>query len=545
MLQLAQSLSMTHNTRMRPNRIALAGTLAALAMQAASGLQSPPADFGPRPRAVKRTPVETPHGREFFVAPGGSADGDGSRDRPWDLATALAAPKAVTPGDTIWVRAGKYGEGGAHAVLRSRLLGAPSAPIVVRAWPGDRAILDAWLQVGCCEGDPKPAEGGWVWFRDLEFAGFNPDRTSGRSGPPDYTAMANHAGADSWAPATRFIDCIVHDTSGGLSLWQESTDAEAYGNLIYFVGGQGPDRGHGHGLYVQNDAGVKHLTDNIVFDNFGNGFHGYASSQAAIRNLAVEGNAVFNNGGIANTSSASDNFLFAGGRDGVDGLQLVANFTYFTRGIEGYNEIGYPWSMTNGNAVIADNYFVGGFDPLDLWRWRGLEIRHNLFVSEERPALSLKPASDSHDYRAGRNVYYGSGAFTLDGAGKDWPHWREATGMDSDSRYAGARPSGVAIAVRPNRYEHGRANIVIYNWDNAPSVRVDVSGVLDSGAAFEIRDAQNFFGPPVVRGVYRNAPLEIPLTGLTAAQPNGTVPRPAVHTAPEFAVFVLRTATGK
>jgi len=523
----------------------LAGMLAALVIQAASGIQPPPADVGPRPRDLGVKPIETPNGASFYVSPAGTAGGDGSADRPWDIATALAGPKAVKPGDTIWIRGGKYGEGGARAVLRSRLVGAPGAPIVVRAWPGERAILDAWLQVGCCERDAQPAKGAWVWFRDLEIAGYQANRTSARSGPPEYSAMANHAGADTWAPGTRFIDCVVHDTSGGLSLWQESTGAEAYGNLIYFVGGQGPDRGHGHGLYVQNDGGIKHLTDNIVFDNFGDGFHGYASSLAAVRNLVVEGNAVFNNGGIANTSSASDNFLFAGGRDGVDALQLIGNFTYFSPEVKGYNEIGYPWSMRNGAAVIADNYFVGGLDPLDLWRWSGLAMRHNLFVSGERPAVNLKAASDSHDYRAGRNLYYGSGAFTVDGGGKDWAQWREATGLDADSRYAGARPSGAAVAVRPNRYERGRANIVVYNWSRARSVQAAISGVLEPGTTFELRDAQNFFGPPVLRGVYRGGTLEIPMTGLTAAQPNGSVPRPAVHTAPEFAVFVLRSAVSK
>lgn len=527
------------------DRTTLAWTMAAFLIQAASGIQAPAAEFGPRPRDAGMTPVAWPHGTEYYVAPDGRPDGDGSRARPWDIVTALAGPKSVKPGDTIWLAGGRYGEGGAHAVLRSKLVGAPAAPVVVRGRPGERAVIDAWLQVGCCEGESKPGEGAWVWFRDLEFAGFNPNRTSGKSGPPDYTAMSNHAGADSWAPGTRFINCIVHDTSGGLSLWQESTDSEAYGNLIYFVGGQGPDRGHGHGLYVQNDGGVKHLDDNIVFDNFGNGFHCYASEKSAERNLMVEGNAVFNNGAIANTSSASDNFLFAGGRDGVDGLQLVGNFTYFAKGVNGYNEIGYPWSMRNGSAVIADNYFVGGFDPLDLWRWNGLEIRRNLFLSAERPAISLKPSSDRHDYRASGNVYYGGGSFTLDGNGKDWAHWRDLTGLDKDSRYAGPRPTGTSVTVRPNRYERGRANIVIYNWDHAPMVKVDLAGVLDSGAAYELRDAENYFGAPVLHGVYRGSPLEIPMTGLTAAQPNGTVPRAAVHTAPEFAVFVVRLANPK
>ncbi len=518
----------------------MALALGAFLMQAFSGMDTPSAGLGPR-NLPAATPVETPRGREFFAAPNGTAAGDGSRDHPWNLETALAQPKSVHAGDTIWVRGGRYGTGAANAILRSRLVGAPGAPIVVRAWPGERAIIDAALQAGCCEGESKPAEGGWVWFLDLEFAGFNPDRASGRSGPPLYTPMANHAGADSWAPGARFINCIFHDTSGGLSLWSESTGAEAYGNIVYFIGGQGPDRGHGHAFYVQNASGLKHLTDNIAFDNFGSGFHCYGSSQVSIRKLVVEGNVSFNNGGIANAASASDNFLFAGGRGGVDDLQLIGNFSYFSPGVNGYNEIGYPWSLSNGNAVIADNYFVGGFDPLDLWRWRGLALRHNLIFSAERPAVNLKPASDRYDYRGEGNLYYGGGSFTFDGSGKDWAHWREATGMDAASRYGGEHPSGASVIVRPNRYERGRANIVIYNWDRARAVSADVAGVLEPGAAFELRDVQNLFGPPVLRGVYRGAPIEIRMTGLTAAQPNGSVPRPAVHTAPDFAVFLLRT----
>jgi hypothetical protein len=518
--------------------------LAAFLMQASSDVQSPSAEYGPRRRPAA-APVEMPRGHDFFVAPGGTAGGDGSREHPWNLETALAQPPAVKPGDTIWLRAGKYGHGGARAVLESRLVGTPEAPIVVRAMEGERVILDAWLHVGCCEGKPDPRAGAWVWFRDLEFASFSPDRTSGPSGPPSYTAMSNHAAADTWAPGSRFINCIVHDTAGGLSLWQESMGAEAYGNLIFFVGGQGSDRGHGHGFYVQNDGGAKRLTDNIVFDNFGNGFHCYASSKAAERGLRVEGNAVFDNGAIANASSASDNFLFAGGAGGVDDLELVGNFTWFSPGVQGYNEIGYPWSESNGNAVIADNYFAGGFDPLDLWRWHGLDLRHNLFLSRERPAINLKSPAGAHDYRASGNAYYGGGSFTAEGGGKDWAHWRDATGLDAASRYAGERPAGAAVAVRPNRYERGRANLVVYNWDRAAKVQVDPAGVLERGAEFEVRDAQNWFGPPVLRGVYRGAPLEVPMTGLAAAQPNGSTPRPAPHTAPEFAVFVLRTVKTK
>ena len=75
---------------------------------------------------------------EWYVAANGSATGDGSRERPWDLATALAHPPAVKPGDTIWLRGGNY----KLAECVTRLTGSPEKHIVVRQFPDERAIID-------------------------------------------------------------------------------------------------------------------------------------------------------------------------------------------------------------------------------------------------------------------------------------------------------------------------------------------------------------------------------------------------------------------
>jgi hypothetical protein len=50
--------------------------------------------------------VTLPSGNSWYVAPSGSASGDGSSAKPWDIVTALNGPPAVKPGDTIWLRAG-------------------------------------------------------------------------------------------------------------------------------------------------------------------------------------------------------------------------------------------------------------------------------------------------------------------------------------------------------------------------------------------------------------------------------------------------------
>src|SRR5579883_1761553 len=116
-------------------------------------------------------------GNSWYASPDGTYMGDGSISNPWDIETAFDnAPHAVKPGDTIWLRGGKYGDGTAGAILTYGLVAKPDAPIIVRAYPGERPIIDAWLQVGCCDQAPDPKRGAYVWFWGIEFAGFNPDR---------------------------------------------------------------------------------------------------------------------------------------------------------------------------------------------------------------------------------------------------------------------------------------------------------------------------------------------------------------------------------
>ena len=105
--------------------------------------------------------------------------------------------------------------------------------------------------------------------------------------------------------------------------------------------------------------------------------------------------------------------------------------------------------------------------------------------------------------------------------------------------------SGQAVFVRPNAYEPGRANITIYNWGKATSVAVSLAAAgLASGDNFEVRDTQNFYGAPVATGTYAGAPIPIPMTGLTAADPVANALRGPGHTAPEFGAFVLLRTSG-
>src|SRR5450759_4222902 len=102
----------------------------------------------------------SPTGRQFFVSPDGKSSGDGSMERPWDLATALAGPGAVQPGDTIWLRGGTYRGG-----FRSSLSGRKGAPIIVRQYPGERAVIDGKGFSGKgFSGFALDIAGSWTWY---------------------------------------------------------------------------------------------------------------------------------------------------------------------------------------------------------------------------------------------------------------------------------------------------------------------------------------------------------------------------------------------
>jgi hypothetical protein len=94
--------------------------------------------------------------------------------------------------------------------------------------------------------------------------------------------------------------------------------------------------------------------------------------------------------------------------------------------------------------------------------------------------------------------------------------------------------------VRPNKYERGRAHIVIYNWGRQAAVAVDVSAALRVGDRYEVRNVQDTFGAPVAGGTYAGGTISLPMAGVAPPAAIGrTTPRQAPQTGPEFDVFLL------
>lgn len=429
-----------------------------------------------------------PRTQEFFVSSDGSSAGDGSIARPWDLATALSHPPGVQPGDILWLRGGEY-----VGKFRSELGGRQDAPIVVRQYPGENARIN-----GCL---PEPTkepilsiEGGGVWFWGFEVTDCMEQRQSDIAGssPGDilYGPAVRMVASD-----TKLINLIIHDSFEGIDSWSEARRAEASGNVVYYNGWDGPDRGHGHGIYLQNELGTKRILGNIFFNQFRHGIHAYTAS-GKIDNLDIESNIVFMNGAVSKRSGPTRNILVGGGQV-AHNVTLIRNLAYYPLDGTGENNLGY--SAGCEGAKLLSNYFIGQ-TALNVVNCTSLQMRDNVFIGGVQGI--------------------------------------EADEMRNNSFLP--EPSTPEVVVYPNRWEVGRANIAVLNWDLKSTVEVDLSDLgLKSGDAYELRNVQDYFSD-VIRGTYANKPIMIPMTNRTVAKPAMSDPPPS--TFPEFGVFVFSLA---
>jgi hypothetical protein len=429
---------------------------------------------------------------EFYAAPGAGSNGDGSIGNPWTLTTALGQPSAVHAGDTIWLRGGTY-----SGTYHSTLTGTASAPIIVRQYAGERATIDG----GNSGGMPILVVGGaYTWYWGFEVMSSDPNRISQQaSSQPSDIGRGEGVVIDQTPGSgvgTKFINLALHDTRQGVSFWKEAKDSEIYGCVVYYNGWQGPDDGHGHGIYVQNDTGTKRIVDTVIAQQFGQGIHAYGSENAFLNNLYLEGNTAFENGNL--TSYWQRNTLVGGGST-ANNPTLISNLLYYPNGPRPYTALKLGYSAPCANLTMSNNYVANNSE----FQCTGMAISGNTF--------------------------YGA-----------------IVGLDEsqfpDNTYLNHRPATNAVFVRPNVHELGRANITVFNWTLQSSVDVDLTGIAYVGSTFQIRNAQDFFGSPVVSGTYAGGTVSIPMSGLSVSAPVGwTAPDP---TGPEFNSFVLFSLPG-
>ncbi len=330
-------------------------------------------------------------------------------------------------------------------------------------------------------------KGAYTWYWGFEVMDSNPNRYNPTSGSNPVDARDQGVGV--WGPGTKIINLVIHDAGQGVGPTSVATNSEYYGNIIYYNGWSAPDRGHGHAIYAQNyDGGSKLIKHNIMFDQFAYNLHAYGSSTAGFMNSRVEGNVWWRGTSLVGGESGFD----------IGGTSVTGNFCWLAPLTMGYS------TADCANVTVSGNYLTnlggGMFGPGSSGCRAGETITGNTFVGDVN-------GFTQGDYP--NNTYY--------------------------SRTS--PPTQDKVTILPNAYEPGRATIVVYNWDGSAAQALDLTGVVSPGAAYEIRNAQNFYGPAVVSGTYAGGSVTLPMTGLTPATPVGYAAPPS--TGPAFAAFVV------
>jgi hypothetical protein len=477
---------------------------------------------------------------EHYVGPDGTLSGAGTLSSPWDLQTALNQPPSVRPGDTVWIRGGTYRSAISDG-FTSHLAGTAANPIIVRNYNGERATIDGQKDYAALS-----VVGSYAWYWGLEIMSSCTARVTAQT--------VCSLGVGAYGPGNKFINLVVHDTTQGFSGFNAAPDNEFYGNLSYYNGFVGTDRNHGHGMYLQNISGTKTVSDNFVFDNADEGIQVYGSGNASLVNFVIIGNTLFNNDSWP-TPNYQYNLIIAGGQTRKN-ITVQNNYSYFPAGANAEGFGGQFGQYSAGQDVtVTNNVFANGYAPVGFTGQAGpVSFTHNIVVAATDAlrciTIDLWPGETLASYTWDGNTYYdqsfghffrgsapeeGSGSFS--GSNESFASWQSQTKFDAHSTYKQSAPTGGWIYVRPNKYEAKRANVTIFNWDQQPTVFVDLSSVLSPGDQYVIQDAQNFYGPAVESGVYSGKPVPIKMKSLAKAVPVGFATPP--HTAPRFGTFIV------
>ena len=418
----------------------------------------------------------TPVSPSFHVKTNGSPKGDGSINSPWDLATALTH-SSIKPGDTIYIHDGTY-----TGFYQSRLYGTVDSPIIIRPWHNDTVIIDgaAFLQ-----GVMAVLDFGGQYTHLIGIKITN-------SASDHFEHVDTNDGVYFIGPGNKLLNCIISGNSGnGIGFWSTAINAEVSGCIIYNNGAIGPNRGHGHGLYVQQGTeGNKIIRNNIIFSSFGKGIQVYGTG-VPVHNTIIEDNIFFN---AALAAGVHEQNIYIGSVNYTANNHIVRNNVFYASpgfpGTPASIKFGDAFTY-NGEASFTGNYSVDSFLHITR-RWDRMTARNNTYIArtgEERIVVG----HDVYDYvtvkdydwniyhrgRIGENNASGFQAITLQAI-------QEYNGQELNSIYHDDLPKQTAVFLKPAG--ENRWHAAVFNWADAQSVNAAVPGLKagDSYALFYV-----------------------------------------------------------
>lgn len=542
---------------------------------------------------------------DYYASPTGSSSGGGSNASPWDLQAALNKTSVIVSGKTLCMKGGTYtgkfrttlnggtvrsapGEwaridGYKTASLVSSLnttqttFSVTDASGILTGGTDELVIGGEVIKVFAKSGnnitgslrgasnslngaEPHPAgstvitggdafyvAGSNAVYRDFEITNSRPSR----DGNTENQGIGRGNGVTIVGNFNKLVNLVIHDNLSGVFTSGASSNSEIYGCLIYNNGmharADGSEQGFGHGMYLENRAGYSKIHEDIVLNSFNLGAQGYGVTAPYVGGDIV--GSVFSNSGsplgkFGDVSRRNYNLIIGPDSQVSPTAVLSSSHIYHPSTTTGYSvKFGYGAGVSNG--TITGNYFVGGGTLFEIANTPNANVSGNQFYSPRTGAVYVI-TNIGMQYSWNNNTYHaasGRQIFGISGTGIIlFPLWQSMTGFDSAGAVTGSAMSDRAI-VRPNAYQPGRANVLIYSFSGATTATVNLSSVgLSEGQGYTIRSAQNYFGPAIASGTYnsQNPNVAVPLNGaaMSAATPNGYSFTPA-STCPQFCPMIV------
>ena len=378
------------------------------------------------------------------------------------------------------------------------------------------------------------------------------------------------------ARGVKIINNIIHDAGMGLFGGVKAPLLEFYGNIVfynggiqtYFINGAWSTKPLGHGVYLQNDEGMD-ISDNILFGNYNFGLHAFGTETAPMRNMVLDRNISYGHG--APISRRNPNMLVGSGQPTIDG-KIRDNHMYrpFAEGGGSNCQFGYFFasSVLNESLTVTGNRCIGGDIGTIVTSYKNLTFTGNHIYSNASNMMYLLQYDSAIPYRQNYiwnnntyiNVTQANGFVNqqnmFTGAESTWrgtfAQWKaKFPTFDVNSTFSQTMPTTSEVFIYPNKYEPGRAHIVVYNWSGGTTVSLDLSSVLRVGDQFEIRNAERMLANsqqntgssalaiPLVSGTFTGDLIQINLGNLTPSIPVGHTTAPVMHGS-EFATLVLQ-----
>jgi len=210
--------------------------------------------------------------------------------------------------------------------------------IAVRPLSANRPRLNGSLTVN----------GAFTEWRDLEicYTGWTTRQSDEAGAAPSDIPLSRALAVN--GEGVRFVNCVIHDLAV-VGCWTPAVDAEFYGCLIYNIGWQGTDTGHGHAMYTQNATGTKRFRNCV----FGKGYslwgvHAYTES-GSIQGFEFE-----------DCVHYPARFLVGGG-------QPVDRLTIRRSHLLGALQLGYLPETIHGSATLESVTAAGALDTPGDW----------------------------------------------------------------------------------------------------------------------------------------------------------------------------------